>query len=57
MPVNANAPAAGFARHIVMLIAGVVLVLFVGFLYVFNRTTFFGEPSVDRTMTVNQPKR
>jgi len=35
-------------------IIAATLVLFVAFLYVFNRTTFFGEHSINRTVTKQQ---
>ena len=42
-------------RYATSLIVATLLILFAGFLYVFNRTTFFGEPSVDRTTTGTRP--
>ena len=42
------------SRNLASVIIAATLVLFVAFLYMFNRTIFFGEHSINRTVTKQQ---
>jgi hypothetical protein len=57
MRAEMKSPGANLMRNVTSVIIATTLVLFIAFLYVFNRTTFFSEPSIERTMKAVQPPR
>ena len=57
MQVEIKSPGAISLRNVTSVILATVLLLFVAFLYVFSQTTFFGQPSVDRTVRSVQTPR
>lgn len=57
MQAELKAPPASLVRNVTSVIAVTTVVLFIVFLYVFNRTSFFSEPSIDRSAKTMQPLR